>query len=62
MSSITVRQAVFADVDMGNTPGQERYAARGWRRDAQYLMYHRFPGAQGWPALAAAMADDAFQR
>lgn len=31
------------NVDMGNTPAQRLYEARGWRKDAQFFMYHRYP-------------------
>ncbi len=38
---------VTLNVDQGNLPGQQLYEARGWRRDAQFFMYHRFPDADG---------------
>ena len=53
---------VTLNVDMGNTPGQQLYEARGWRKDAQYLMYHRFPGTQGGPALASLLPSHARHR
>ena len=53
---------VTLNVDMSNTPGQQLYEARGWRRDAQYLMYHRFPGTRGGPALASPLPSHARHR
>ena len=40
---------VTLNVDKGNTAGQQLYEARGWRKDAQYFVYHRFPRTQGEP-------------
>jgi GNAT superfamily N-acetyltransferase len=33
------------NVATGNTDAQALYLARGWRADAQFSMFHRFPGA-----------------
>lgn len=35
---------VTLNVALDNRPGQALYEARGWSRDAQFFMYHRFPG------------------
>ena len=35
---------VTLNVARDNRPGQELYEAQGWSEDAQFLMYHRFPG------------------
>ncbi len=34
---------VSLNVARDNLPGQALYAARGWQRDEQFFMYHRFP-------------------
>lgn len=34
---------VTLNVAIDNTTGQALYGARGWSRDAKFLMYHRFP-------------------
>jgi hypothetical protein len=34
---------VTLNVARGSLPGQALYAARRWRRDAQFLMFHRDP-------------------
>jgi GNAT superfamily N-acetyltransferase len=34
---------VTLNVARDNAPGQALYEAQGWIRDAQFLMYHRFP-------------------
>jgi GNAT superfamily N-acetyltransferase len=36
---------VTLNVARDNTAGQELYEAQGWSKDAQYFMYHRFPGS-----------------
>ena len=36
---------VTLNVDIGNTVGQALYEAKGWSRDAQFFMYHRFPAS-----------------
>ena len=53
---------VTLNVDKDNTPGQQLYEARGWRKDAQFFVYHRFPGTQGGPVIASSLANDALQR
>jgi ribosomal protein S18 acetylase RimI-like enzyme len=34
---------VTLNVAIDNAPGQALYKAQGWRRDEQFLVYHRFP-------------------
>lgn len=34
---------VTLNVARDNQPGQALYEAQGWRQDAQFFMYHRFP-------------------
>jgi ribosomal protein S18 acetylase RimI-like enzyme len=34
---------VTLNVAIENASGQALYEARGWRKDAQFFMYHRFP-------------------
>jgi GNAT superfamily N-acetyltransferase len=34
---------VTLNVAIDNTSGQALYEARGWSKDAQFFMYHRFP-------------------
>jgi hypothetical protein len=34
---------VTLNVARDNLPGQALYAARGWRQDAQFHMFHRYP-------------------
>jgi GNAT superfamily N-acetyltransferase len=34
---------VTLNVAIDNVTGQELYEARGWTKDAQFFMYHRFP-------------------
>lgn len=36
---------VTLNVTIQNTAGQALYEAQGWRKDAQFFMYHRFPAA-----------------
>lgn len=36
---------VSLNVARDNLPAQQAYDALGWQRDAQFFMYHRFPGA-----------------
>jgi GNAT superfamily N-acetyltransferase len=38
---------VTLNVARNNQPGQALYEARGWRQDAQFQMYHRFPDGHG---------------
>ena len=35
---------VTLNVAKDNRPGRELYEAQGWSKDAQFFMYHRFPG------------------
>jgi GNAT superfamily N-acetyltransferase len=34
------------NVARANIPAQQVYAARGWKQDEQFFMFHRFPAAQ----------------
>ncbi|MBI3369710.1 MAG: GNAT family N-acetyltransferase [Burkholderiales bacterium] len=34
---------ITLNVARSNVGGQQLYAARGWQRDEQFFMYHRFP-------------------
>lgn len=34
---------ITLNVARNNVSGQQLYAARGWQRDEQFFMYHRFP-------------------
>ena len=36
---------VTLNVARTNVPAQRLYAARGWKQDDQFFMFHRFPGA-----------------
>ena len=36
---------VTLNVAIENTSGQALYEAQGWRKDAQFFMYHRFPAS-----------------
>jgi ribosomal protein S18 acetylase RimI-like enzyme len=36
---------VTLNVAIDNAAGQALYEAQGWRRDAEFFMYHRFPAA-----------------
>ena len=37
---------VTLNVARVNEPGQALYEARGWSRDSQFFMHHRFPGKE----------------
>ena len=37
---------VTLNVAMDNEAGQRLYEAQGWNKDAQFLMYHRYPNGQ----------------
>ena len=37
---------ITLNVAKGNESGQALYEGQGWSKDAQFFMYHRFPGSQ----------------